>query len=87
MSDASEIRQKPSAAQFIANGDTMLALHHVDRLDARIDTATVSQVIDALRYWIGETHALREGSNAKTSGPTADTASTPCVGGSAEADC
>jgi hypothetical protein len=64
MSDASEIRQKPSAAQFIANGDTMLALHHVDRLDARIDTATVSQVIDALRYWIGETHALREESNA-----------------------
>ena len=62
------IRKVPTSASLEANGDVLLALHNVDRLEAKIDTTTIRDVVEALRYWIGETHALRKESNSRISG-------------------
>jgi hypothetical protein len=61
----------------IARGERDFRPNQYDRLAA-----------DALALCLRISTALapRTAPNAKTSGPTADTASTPCVGGSAEAD-
>lgn len=54
MSDPYVTRQDPTDDSLISNGDPDMALHYVDRLDAGIDSASKEEVIDALRFWVGE---------------------------------
>lgn len=54
MSDPYVTRQEPTEDSLISNGDPDMALHYVDRLDAGIDSASKEEVIDALRFWVGE---------------------------------
>lgn len=54
MSDPYVTRQEPTEDSLISNGDPDMALHYVDRLNAGIDSASKEEVIDALRFWVGE---------------------------------